>query len=523
MATGAGAEGGGVPRAARGRAVRDPEPVGRRLGEGARGARVQGARDDELRLRVHARARRRRASASTRSRPTSRALDEATALPVSADLENGYGPAPEDVARRDRRGGRGRGGRRLDRGLRPGGPALRPRARRRAGGGRRRGGARGWTSRSRSPRAPRTTSAATPTSTTRSAGCRRTSGPAPTCSTRPGCAAATEIRAVCAAVAKPVNVLARPGMSLGEIVAAGAQRISVGGGLAWAAVNGLVAAAEELRDSGGFEALAPPARLAEWLRRATARMARMPEARHERTRSAAPPGAAGALQRSLEQRRAAADSASPSRARGPCPHRGRVTSGVQWRSGRAGEHEQLLPRSPRASSLRLELRRAREQRAERAAAALRDRRLEPGGAHASRPSAPAVLECGRAAARRAQDARAPARKAIRRERRRPASVWRAAALGSGRLTRQVGRVGDDHVEAAPRHRVEQAPRSASTRTPLSRALSRTVARPARETSTAVTERAPRERRGDGERAASPCTRRAPRRRGAPAAPQHGRE
>src|SRR4051795_6997940 len=28
-----------------------------------------------------------------------RALDAATSLPISADLENGYGPAPEDAAR----------------------------------------------------------------------------------------------------------------------------------------------------------------------------------------------------------------------------------------------------------------------------------------------------------------------------------------------------------------------------------------------------------------------------------------
>ena len=38
-------EGRAVPRAPRGRAVRHPEPVGRRLGEGARGARLPGARD----------------------------------------------------------------------------------------------------------------------------------------------------------------------------------------------------------------------------------------------------------------------------------------------------------------------------------------------------------------------------------------------------------------------------------------------------------------------------------------------
>ena len=71
---------------------------------------------------------------------------------------------------------------------------------------------------------------------------------------------------VCEAVAKPVNVLGRPGMSVADAVAAGAQRISVGGGLAWAAVKGLVAAAEELRDGGSFEGRRRP-RLGEWLAR----------------------------------------------------------------------------------------------------------------------------------------------------------------------------------------------------------------------------------------------------------------
>src|SRR5919109_2681666 len=44
----------------------------------------------------------------------------------------------------------------------------------------------------------------------------------------PGLATADEIRAVCDAVSKPVNVLARPSLSLAEIVDAGAQRVSVG-------------------------------------------------------------------------------------------------------------------------------------------------------------------------------------------------------------------------------------------------------------------------------------------------------
>ena len=81
----------------------------------------------------------------------------------------------------------------------------------------------------------------------------------------PGLRSGEEIAAVCAAVAKPVNVLALPGMSLSEIVDAGAQRISVGGGFAWAAVNGLVAAVEELRASGSFAALSSPPDLTEWL------------------------------------------------------------------------------------------------------------------------------------------------------------------------------------------------------------------------------------------------------------------
>ncbi len=82
----------------------------------------------------------------------------------------------------------------------------------------------------------------------------------------PGLRNAEEIGAVCAAVERPVNVLAFPGLRLDEIVAAGAQRVSVGGGLAWASVSGLAAAAEGIRDSGGFDALSAPADLREWLK-----------------------------------------------------------------------------------------------------------------------------------------------------------------------------------------------------------------------------------------------------------------
>ena len=80
----------------------------------------------------------------------------------------------------------------------------------------------------------------------------------------PGLRTAEEIRAVCEAVSKPVNVLAVPGLSLAEIVAAGAQRVSVGGSLAWVAVSALADAATAIRESGDFSALAARVPLGEW-------------------------------------------------------------------------------------------------------------------------------------------------------------------------------------------------------------------------------------------------------------------
>jgi 2-methylisocitrate lyase-like PEP mutase family enzyme len=81
----------------------------------------------------------------------------------------------------------------------------------------------------------------------------------------PGLRSGEEIRAVCDAVSKPVNVLAHRGLTLSEIVEAGAQRISVGGALTWVAVGALVAAAEQIRDHGDFSALVAPAQLRDWL------------------------------------------------------------------------------------------------------------------------------------------------------------------------------------------------------------------------------------------------------------------
>jgi 2-methylisocitrate lyase-like PEP mutase family enzyme len=81
----------------------------------------------------------------------------------------------------------------------------------------------------------------------------------------PGLRDAAEIRAVCAAVSRPVNVLAHAGLKMAEIVDAGARRVSVGGALAFVAAGALVAAAEAIRDAGDFSAFAALPRVRDWL------------------------------------------------------------------------------------------------------------------------------------------------------------------------------------------------------------------------------------------------------------------
>jgi 2-methylisocitrate lyase-like PEP mutase family enzyme len=80
----------------------------------------------------------------------------------------------------------------------------------------------------------------------------------------PGLRTVDEIRAVCDAVSKPVNVLALPGLTLGEIVGAGAQRVSVGGGLTWVAVKAMADAAVGIRDRGDLSPLASRVPLDAW-------------------------------------------------------------------------------------------------------------------------------------------------------------------------------------------------------------------------------------------------------------------
>jgi 2-methylisocitrate lyase-like PEP mutase family enzyme len=82
----------------------------------------------------------------------------------------------------------------------------------------------------------------------------------------PGLGTIEQIRALCDAVSKPVNVLAAPGLSVAEIVDAGARRISVGGSLTWVAVKAFADAANAIRDRGDLSALVARVPLDDWLR-----------------------------------------------------------------------------------------------------------------------------------------------------------------------------------------------------------------------------------------------------------------
>jgi 2-methylisocitrate lyase-like PEP mutase family enzyme len=82
----------------------------------------------------------------------------------------------------------------------------------------------------------------------------------------PGLRSVDEIRTVCSAVGRPVNVLALGGLTLAEITGAGAQRVSVGGSLAWAGVTAFARTAEAIRDRGDFSGLGSGAEVARLLR-----------------------------------------------------------------------------------------------------------------------------------------------------------------------------------------------------------------------------------------------------------------
>ena len=78
----------------------------------------------------------------------------------------------------------------------------------------------------------------------------------------PGIRSLEEIRAVCDAVSKPVNVYSM-GLRASQVFEAGAQRISTAGGITWAAADAVIEAAERMRDDGDLSGLGTPKRISE--------------------------------------------------------------------------------------------------------------------------------------------------------------------------------------------------------------------------------------------------------------------
>jgi 2-methylisocitrate lyase-like PEP mutase family enzyme len=192
-----------------------------------------------------------------------RALDEATPLPVSMDLENGYGPAPEDAAR--------------------------------AIAGAAQAGAVGGSIEDYDPQeglyeldlAVERVAAAVEaarrldfpfTLTARAENHIRRNPDIDDTIARlqayervgadvlyaPGLRSGDEIRALSEATSRPLNVLAHAGLSMGEIVEAGGQRISVGGALTWVAIRAMADTAEQVR-VGDFSSLTGPGPIKDWL------------------------------------------------------------------------------------------------------------------------------------------------------------------------------------------------------------------------------------------------------------------
>jgi 2-methylisocitrate lyase-like PEP mutase family enzyme len=192
------------------------------------------------------------------------ALDAATGLPISVDLENGYGPEPETAAQAISRV---------------------------AEGGAVGGSIEDWDPEGRLydlPHAVERVAAAAETAhalsfpftfTARAenhirgnpdlddtmARLQAYEGAGADVLYAPGLRTVEEIRTVCEAVTKPVNVLALPNLTVAEIFEASAQRISVGGSLAWVAVAAFADAATKIRDKGDLSVLATRVRLGDWL------------------------------------------------------------------------------------------------------------------------------------------------------------------------------------------------------------------------------------------------------------------
>ena len=194
------------------------------------------------------------------------ALDAATALPVSVDLENGYGAAPEDAARAITRvaevGAVGGSIEDWD----PSGHLYElPHAVERVAAAVEAGRAAGFpfTLTARAENHIRDN----PDLADTIARLQAFDEAGADVLYAPGLRTVDEIRAVCEAVSKPVNVLALPMLSVGEIFEAGAQRVSVGGGLAWVAVAAAASAATGIAETGDLSPLGARVPLGEWFSR----------------------------------------------------------------------------------------------------------------------------------------------------------------------------------------------------------------------------------------------------------------
>jgi 2-methylisocitrate lyase-like PEP mutase family enzyme len=193
-----------------------------------------------------------------------RALAQATGLPVSVDLENGHGPEPEDAARAITRAAHAGavGGSIEDCDPRGGIYDLEHAAERvsaAAEAARRLDLPFTFTARAENQ------IRGNPDLDDTIARLQAYEGAGADVLYAPGLRNGGEIRAVCEATSKPVNVLAHAGLSMSEIVEAGGQRVSVGGALTWVAVGAMAAAAEQIRKTGDFSALGARVPISEWL------------------------------------------------------------------------------------------------------------------------------------------------------------------------------------------------------------------------------------------------------------------
>jgi 2-methylisocitrate lyase-like PEP mutase family enzyme len=81
----------------------------------------------------------------------------------------------------------------------------------------------------------------------------------------PGLRSTDDIRTVADAISKPLNVLALRRFTMDDIVAAGGQRVSVGGALTFVGMAAVASAAERIRDEGDFSVLEARVPLHDWV------------------------------------------------------------------------------------------------------------------------------------------------------------------------------------------------------------------------------------------------------------------